>query len=246
MTGEPWPDLAILWEDDRYLAIDKPNGLFVHRSNLDARERIAALQAVRRLAGGRVHAVHRLDRGTSGVLLFARDREAARALSEQFVARTVQKTYLALVRGHPPEQGELDYPLVPSEGAEPVAAVTAWRTLANGALAVPVGRYDQAWCALVALFPHTGRRHQLRRHLSHLRHPIIGDTSYGDGRNNRAFREALDVQRLMLYARRIAFTHPFNNDHIVIDMNPDATLDHVCAHFGWPAPSDDVLADSAR
>lgn len=211
------PELPrILYADDTLVAVHKPAGLFVHRTALDAGVRIVALQSLRRVLGGeRLYPVHRLDRGTSGLLLFARTPEAHRALAQAFEARAIEKTYLAIVRGWPPESGDIDEPLrrldadgCAREDQPPQDAHTAYRRIAVAELSVRVDRYPTSRYALVALAPHTGRRHQLRRHLRKLNHPIVGDTTYGQGRHNRLFRRRYACHRLLLAAVELSFVHP--------------------------------------
>ena len=198
-TGCAEAPLHILYRDDGLIAIDKPSGLLVHRSDIDRRETRFAVQLLRDQIGRRVYPAHRLDRGTSGMLLFAYDGETASKLGAQFESRAVEKTYLAVVRGHPPESGVIDHPLArrpddyehlpanASLAAQP--ALTRYRRLAVTELPYAVDRYPTSRYALVELNPETGRRHQLRRHLKHLAHPIIGDSTYGKGRHNRLFQE---------------------------------------------------------
>jgi tRNA pseudouridine65 synthase len=188
----------LLYRDDSLAAIGKPSGIAVHRGW--SRERIVALTVVRDLLGRMVFPVHRLDRATSGVLVFALDSGTARRLQEQFVAGTVRKRYLALVRGIPPEEGVIDHPVprsLRSPGGPRVPAVTEFRRLAT------FERY-----ALLEVWPRTGRLHQIRRHLKHLSHPLIGDVRYGKGEHNRLFRERFGLHRLALHALEIAFEHP--------------------------------------
>jgi tRNA pseudouridine65 synthase len=194
---EPAPTVAlpILYRDAHLLAAGKPAGLAVHRGA--ARDRTFALQIVRNQAGRRVHAVHRLDRATSGVLLFALDPETARRMQERFAAGAVEKCYLALVRGIPPEEGVIDHPIPSDLDGPRVPAVTAFRRLAT------FERY-----ALVEARPRTGRRHQIRRHFKHISHPLIGDVRYGKGEHNRLFRERFGLHRLALHALELAFEHP--------------------------------------
>jgi tRNA pseudouridine65 synthase len=191
----PAAALPVLYRDAHLLAAGKPTGLAVHRGA--ARDRTFALQLVRDQAGRRVHAVHRLDRATSGVLLFALDPETARRMQERFAAGAVEKRYLALVRGIPPEEGVIDHPIPSDLDGPRVAAVTAFRRLAT------FERY-----ALVEARPRTGRRHQIRRHFKHISHPLIGDVRYGKGEHNRLFRERFGLHRLALHALELAFEHP--------------------------------------
>ena len=191
----PLPDLPALYQDGVLLAVDKPAGLAVHRGA--ARDRTVALQLVRDRLGRHVHAVHRLDRATSGVLLFALDPATARRLQEQFEAGTVAKRYLALVRGIPPEAGVIDHPISRDVDGPRVPALTEFRRLTT------FERY-----ALVEARPRTGRRHQIRRHFKHLSHPLIGDVRYGKGEHNRLFRDRFGLHRLALHALELAFDHP--------------------------------------
>lgn len=221
--------IEILFLDDRLVAVNKPPGMLVHRTGIDRHETLFALQLVRDQIGRRVFPVHRLDKPTSGVLLFALDPEAARILTDHFTQRRVEKRYRAIVRGHPPG-GIIDYPLLeeadpytdsladPDKG--PQEAVTEYRTLARSELPIPVGRYPTARHALLELCPRTGRKHQIRRHMKHIFHPVIGDTSYGDGRHNQLFRDRFDCRRLLLAAVELAFPHPEQGAMIRIRTTP--------------------------
>ena len=178
----------ILHRDDRLVVVAKPAGVAVHRG-WAGDEDDALLQRVRDAVGAWVWPVHRLDRGASGAIAFALDQDAARALGEAFMGRAVDKTYLALTRGHPPEQVRIDHPIPKKPGGERVPAVTEVRRLET------FGRY-----ALVEARPETGRLHQIRRHLKHISCPIIGDVRYGKGEHNRLFRERYGLHRLALHA----------------------------------------------
>ncbi len=221
------PDLDILYRDHHFVAIHKPSGLLVHRSPVDPRETRFALQMVRDGIGQRVYPLHRLDKPTSGVLLFALDPETARATAELFRARRIRKTYLAVVRGYIDEAGTVDYPLkaIPDphiQGQDADAeypAVTDFKRLATVDLPYAVDRYPTARYSLVQLHPKTGRRHQLRRHMRHLRHPIIGDTKYGVGAHNRFFRDHFGCHRLLLAATELRFRHPVKE--IEMDIRAD-------------------------
>jgi tRNA pseudouridine65 synthase len=219
------PDLEILYQDEYLVAVNKPAGLLVHRSWLDPHATEFALQKVRNQIGKFVYPVHRLDRPTSGVLLFALDKKCAKNISEQFIAHTTRKHYLAIVRGHLGD-GELDYPL--KEKLDKIAdkkaqldkpaqeAFTEYRCLQQTELPIAVRPYDSSRYSLMELTPKTGRKHQLRRHMAHLRHPIIGDTSHGDGKHNAMFRENFDCQRLLLHAAYLAVNHPISKQLIEI------------------------------
>ena len=204
--------MNILYRDDYLVSVDKPPGLLVHRTGLDAGETRFALQLLRDQIGRQVWPVHRLDKGTSGVLLFALDAATARALGQAFErGEAMRKTYQAVVRGWPADAGEIDHPLrrMPDDmrtGREEVQdALTRYRTLEH---------YE--------LQPVTGRRHQLRRHLKHSAHPIIGDATHGKGPLNRALAGLLGQQRLWLHAGRLELAHPVTGAALAIEAQPGA------------------------
>lgn len=207
--------LRILYQDEKIVAVDKPAGLLVHRTGLDAGETQFALQLLRDQLGRPVWPAHRLDKGTSGVLLFALDAGTARTLNQAFEApEAVQKTYVAVVRGWPADVGLIDHPLKRLEDdarsgrLEVQAARTRYRTLARYELPLPYAGFPTTRCALVELQPLTGRRHQLRRHMKHIAHPIIGDATHGKGALNRAIAELLGMQRLWLHAHQLQLQYP--------------------------------------
>ncbi len=225
--------LREIYRDPWLLAVHKPAGLLVHRSPIDKHETEFALQYARTLNGGdHVYPVHRLDRPTSGVLLFARDTETARMVGQAMMAGDVTKTYLAVVRGWAPEQGTVDHPLRDEpedrrlKGQEmPVReALTHYRRLATTELPVAIERYPSSRYSLVELSPKTGRKHQLRRHMKHINHPIIGDANHGRGRHNRYFAERFGEGRLMLAATRLALTHPVSGEALLIDAEPEPSF----------------------
>lgn len=193
--------LELLYSDEDFVAINKPSGLLVHRTQLDALATEFALQLLRDQLGREVFPCHRLDRPTSGVLLFALHRDALRAAQHEFEARRVGKTYHALVRGWPGDAGLIDYPLqLEDKPSVTQDAQTEYRCLQRFEYPQPIGNYPAARFALLELSPRTGRKHQLRRHLAHLRHPILGDSRHGDGKQNQYLRAQLGGQRLLLHA----------------------------------------------
>ncbi|WP_185817562.1 tRNA pseudouridine(65) synthase TruC [Shewanella atlantica] len=246
---ESAPEIEILFEDDDVVAIHKPAGLLVHRSYLARRERFFAMQLTRDKVGCHVFPVHRLDRPTSGVLLFAKSSEMANKLCEQFEAKTVDKHYLAIVRGNMHDADTLDYALKvelddlgdkdvdPNKAAQD--AVTSYQPLLNAEIPYPSGRYATSRFALVKLTPHTGRKHQLRRHMAHLRHPIVGDTTHGDGKQNKFFREHFSMNRLWLIAKHLCFDHPRSGERITIETELEEQWFTLFEAFGW---DDDKLA----
>ncbi|MEP0177314.1 MAG: tRNA pseudouridine(65) synthase TruC [Paraglaciecola sp.] len=210
--------LDIIYQDEFLVAINKPSGLLVHRSLIDKHETQFAMQLLRDQIGQHVFPVHRLDRPTSGVLVFALSSEVARKLGEQFFQQKVAKTYLAIVRGHVADEGEIDYALkekldkiadkMSKQDKPAQAAVTFFSKLHAFELSFAVGRYPTARYSLVKLTPKTGRKHQLRRHLAHINHPILGDTTHGDGKHNRFVREQYGLQQLALTCKSMHFQHP--------------------------------------
>ena len=245
--------LPILYRDDVLVAVNKPSGLLVHRSPVDRHETRFAVQVLRDQLGQRVYPVHRLDKGTSGVLLFALDRATASALAAAFAGQHVAKTYLAVVRGWPPDSGLIDHPLgavedrlVPAAAGGPKPARTAFRTLARVELPVRVDRYPTSRYALVELEPDSGRRHQLRRHLAHVSHPIVGDSTYGKGRHNRLFAERYGVRRLLLACVRLEFEHPATGRRMDVVADPGREFALLAREFGWPAVAGAAAAGSSE
>ena len=221
--------MRILYQDEKLVAVDKPPGLLVHRTGLDAGETQFALQLLRDQLGRPVWPAHRLDKGTSGVLLFALDAETARALGQSFEAPDrVHKTYRAVVRGWPPAEGLIDHPLKRLDDdaragrVEVQEAQTRYHTLERYELPLAYGGFPATRCALVALEPLTGRRHQLRRHMKHIAHPIIGDATHGKGPLNRTVAELLGLQRLWLHALRLELIHPVRGTALSIHAQPGA------------------------
>jgi tRNA pseudouridine65 synthase len=237
--------LPILYSDDSIVVVNKPSGLLVHRSPIDRHETRFAVQMLRDQIGRRVYPVHRLDKGTSGALAFALDRETARTLAEAFASHQVAKTYLAIVRGWTAQTGEIDHPLaaVKDEYAPPLdtgpkASRTFFRRLETIELPHRVDRYPTSRYSLVELQPDTGRRHQLRRHLAHVSHPIIGDSTYGKGRHNRLFAELFGVQRLLLACVRLEFAHPRDGQGLRVEAAPGADFESVVLRLGWQMPAE--------
>jgi len=222
--------LAVLYRSSVLVAVDKPAGLAVHRGQ--SRDAVHALEIVRDQVGAYVYPVHRLDRGTSGVLVFALTVAAARALSSAFEQGRVEKRYLALVRGSPPDTVRVEHPLSREEGGPPRAAATAFVTVAR------YGRY-----ALVEAIPETGRTHQIRRHLKHLSCPIIGDVKYGKGVHNRWFRERYALHRLALHASSLMVEDPALGSAVTIRAPLPAELETTLAGLARDAESGRVGPD---
>jgi tRNA pseudouridine65 synthase len=219
--------LRILHRDTDLVAIDKPPGLLVHPSALDAHEERTALKLLRDQLGMRLWPLHRLDKGTSGVLLFATNADAAREWGLAFEQGRVRKRYVALVRGWPEEQGEVDQPLardpeLPSAGQLHLAARTRYQRLACFEWPFSVdARHASSRYALVSVDPLTGRRHQIRRHFKHIAHPLIGDATHGKGAHNRAVAAFLGTQRLWLHAAAITLGDGAGALHISAPCGPE-------------------------
>ncbi len=208
----------------------KPSGLLVHRG-WDKDDDVAMFRVRDALGGQHVHPVHRLDRGTSGALVFARSRDVAAALMRAFELGQVDKRYLALVRGEPPARGVIDYPIPRSEGGPRVAALTRFRKL---------GRSPLDRCSLVLAKPETGRLHQIRRHLAHIHHPLVGDVNHGSGVINRHYRAAYALHRLALHAVRVAFEHPVSGVRVDVVAPVPCDLAPALAALGLGWSEDDV------
>ena len=191
--------LGILYQDEHLVAINKPHGLLVHRSPIATNADTFAVQELRNLLEQRVYPVHRLDRKTAGVLLFALNEDIHKALQKQFAERDVEKTYLAIVRGYTEDQGLIDYALTNDKG-KVQEAQTAYKTLARTEIDLPFGKHTTSRYSLVEARPHTGRMHQLRKHFAHILHPIIGDRPHGCNKQNKLFKEKWKMTTMLLHA----------------------------------------------
>jgi len=238
-AGSTPDDLAVpvLYADAQLAVVDKPARLMAHDSGLARGENDFLADRLRTQFGRPVHLIHRLDRATSGCLLLAFDKDSARALGEQFMTRAVEKTYLAVCRGWPePAEDVIDHPLDGGPGKpEKKPAQTAYRVLATGAMPWPYGEHAESRFALVECTPLTGRFRQIRRHLKHRHHHLIGDTSHGDGARNRMFRMHLGVHRMLLHAWRLAFTHPLDGRRVAVEAPLDGDFVKTLSTLGWAA-----------
>ena len=235
--------LPVLYLDKQLVAVNKPTGLLVHRSNIDRHENENAMKIVRDQLGQWVYPFHRLDKSTSGVMLFALDSETARSMTEAFTGGEISKSYLAVVRGFTSEAERIDHPLkerrdkMTDQRADKdkpgQEAVTEYRRLAVVELPHPVGRYSTARYSLITVFPVTGRSHQIRRHLKHIFHPVLGDTTYGDGKQNDFFRRQFDCRRLLLHACKVQFIHPTTGALLHIRAPLDHAFGAVLEELHW-------------
>ncbi len=233
--------LDIIFQDEHLVAINKPGGLLVHRSNIDRHETRFAVQLLRDQIGQSVFPAHRLDKPTSGVLLFALSSPVAAQLGELFRSHAIRKFYLALVRGYCLGEGEINHPLredpddyagrkTPGPAQE---AITHYRHLASIELPIQVDKYPCSRYSLVECQPLTGRKHQIRRHLKHLNHPIIGDAKHGKGRHNRMFQDQFSVHRLLLAATQLDIIHPITGQPLQLIAPLDNTFSQLIEQFNW-------------
>lgn len=225
----------ILHRDEWLCAINKPTGIMVHKSSIST-DREFVMQNLRDQLGQRVWPAHRIDRATSGVLLFALDPATAKVLGQAFMTRRVGKRYLAVVRGWTEEQGSIDYPLARHKHAEPREARTPYARLATCELPIPVGGFETARYSLLEVSPETGRRHQIRRHFKHISHHLIGDTTYGDGHHNRFFRQHLNCHRMLLHASELELDHPRDGSRLRLTAPLDGEFARIAGEVFGCAP----------
>ena len=240
--------LSILYQDEYLVAIDKPPGLLVHRSMIDKHETRFAMQLLRDQIGKHVYTVHRLDKPTSGVLMFALSSDIAKVIGEQFMANTVQKHYIAIVRGYLDAEGRIDYALkeqldriadkMADQDKPAQAAETHYRCLAKFELPHAVGRYPTARYSLIRLTPKTGRKHQLRRHMAHISHPILGDTTHGDGKHNQFVRHCYGFHGLALNASQMTLRHPITDEPLLIQTPVDDRMMRLLT--AWDHPKQEI------
>ena len=239
--------LDVLYQDDALVAVNKPAGLAVHRSKMVGNAEVFLIDQLRDQLGGSAHLAHRLDRATSGVLLIARSREVAAALGEQFMGRHVRKHYLAVVRGWPePEAGLIDYALPGSRESGPRReARTHYQRLATIEVPIALGRYPQQRYALLLASPESGRFRQIRKHLAHIHHPVIGDCQHGRGDHNRLYKQHFGCHRMLLHAWQLQLAHPLDGRPLLIEAPLDRACQTLLERFGWTWPAGFTAGDVA-
>lgn len=216
--------LEILYEDEFIIVVNKPPGILVHKTWI-SEDKVFLLQKLRDQIGFRPYTIHRLDRGTSGVILFAKSAEISGRFSALFMDHSIEKKYLAIVRGWLPEKGCIEYPLSDPESGknEKLEAITPYKTLVKSEINAAIGlKYKTARFSLIEASPRTGRRHQIRKHFAHIDHPIIGDKRHGDVKHNTYFREHFDISRMCLHASELHFIHPITDVKLSITAKFDA------------------------
>lgn len=205
-------DLPIVFQDNELIVIDKPNGLLVHRSKIAGDAKEFALQLLRNQLGQHVYPVHRLDRKTSGLMLFTKEKSCLNNYRLRLSHHKTIKTYTALVRGYFPNSIAVNYPLVDEKGIIK-EAITNFECIEKFEIPLKSAKFDTSRYSLIKALPETGRMHQIRRHLNHLRHPIIGDRPHGCNKQNRLFLENWGLKNMLLHAEELALYDPFNEHH---------------------------------
>lgn len=205
--------LEIIYQDEYIVAINKPHGLLVHQSPIARDADEFAIQLLRDQIGQRVFPAHRLDRKTSGVLVFSLDKETDRALQMQFQNKETDKRYLALLRGFAPEEMTIDYALHRDDGVLQ-DAVTHFKRLETFEIPVAQGKFPTSRYSLVEANPETGRMHQLRKHFAHIFHPIIGDRPHGCNKQNKFWLENFQMNKMLLHASELTIIHPQTNEKL--------------------------------
>lgn len=210
--------LEIVFQDQHLVAINKPHGLVVHRSRMAANANEFALQLLRDQLGRMVSPVHRLDRKTAGVLLFAFEKDVEIEMHKRFQSNLVKKRYLAILRGHSPDEMLIDYPLL-KENGNLQEAQTFFKTIAKSEIDLPFGKHQTSRYSLIEAEPKTGRMHQLRRHFAHIFYPIIGDRKHGCNKQNKLFLEKFEMTTMLLHASSLEFLHPVTGENVNIQAN---------------------------
>ena len=217
---KPFP---ILFEDDDFIAIHKPPGILVHRTKISEDTQFV-LQLLRNQINQRIYPIHRLDRGTSGVLFFAKHKKAASLMGSVFINKEIQKQYIAIIRGYVEAKGTINYALAKEPHLPKKEAITHYYRLQQTELQVAISRYPSARYSFVKVILETGRRHQIRRHFSHLRHPVIGDKRHGDVKHNSYWRDNFGISRMLLHAQSLAFLHPISEEPLLITAPIDTSF----------------------
>ena len=239
--------LTILYRDEHLIAVHKPEGLLVHRSNIDKSETQFLLQMLRDQVGEYLYPIHRLDKPSSGLILFGFNACVTAHIKKQMESNTATKEYLLICRGYTPDSGIIDHPLKPIDDFKSKTqrvkntkpsqeAVTEFTRLDTIELDVEVDKYPCSRYSLVQAKILTGRRHQIRRHMKHISHPIIGCPKYGKSVHNRYFADTYQVPRLLLHAYKMTLEHPVSGQPLTILSKPQGSFKSLIDRFGWYLP----------
>ena len=236
------PSFGIIYEDECMLVASKPNRLLVHRTDIDFHESFNLRDLINKTRNqdAWLQPVHRLDKPTSGIVLFAPKGEALNALKLEFVHRRTTKVYWAVVRGWTDDQGMVEKPLPTAHNPQPKEAKTSFRTLARVELNFPVGPYQTSRYSLVECRPHTGRFHQIRLHFRHLRHPIVGDSRYGDKKHNRSVAASTGTDSLLLHAGSLEVRHPDGKRKIAFQAGVPECWNPILENWPWEGDVSEV------
>ncbi len=213
----------VIFEDEHMIAIHKPPGILVHPTRI-SEDTFSVLPILRDQIRQRVYPIHRLDRGTSGLLIFGKNKEAASFLNAQFRMQEVEKEYIAVIRGHVKEEDRIDYPLAKDKFKEKQEAITDFYRLSQTELDFAISRYPSSRYSLVRVLPKTGKFHQIRRHFAHIRHPVLGDKKHGDCKHNKYFRENLGIDRMLLHASKMKILPYGSERKLELEVQPDLSF----------------------
>lgn len=227
--------LEVLFEDEELVVINKPAGLLVHKTALAYGEEENALIQLRDQIGSWVAPVHRLDRATSGCLLFAKNEQVLPSLKSLFMDRAIEKRYLCIVRGIPAQhEGLIDHPLTSERSGKLQEAQSKYRVLMESEQAFDsTGRYPTSRYSLLEVELLTGRTHQIRRHLAHIRHYILGDRKHGDNKQNTYFETQFGLQNLLLHSWKLDFAHPLTQAYLQLTCAPPPHFQAIVEKLGW-------------
>ncbi|MDA3954412.1 MAG: pseudouridine synthase [Bacteroidales bacterium] len=225
-------ELELIYKDEYLVAINKPHGLLVHRSNYAGVADFYALQELRNQLGQKVYPCHRIDRKTGGVLLFALNIEVNSLMQQQFAGNLVGKKYMAIVRGYMDDFGVIDSSLTNEKG-KVQEALTNYKTIGKVELDIAFGEFKTSRYSFVEVSPQTGRMHQIRKHFTHIFHPIIGDRPHGCNKQNKFFKEQWGMNTMMLHASEIKFEHPITQKEIIIEANNQSEFKRMMEIMGW-------------
>jgi len=228
------PEISIIFEDSEILVVNKPNDLIVHQSKFGGKiDNKSLCQILHQQIGQPVYPVHRLDRKTSGVLLLSKNKANIPRLQAQFTDQTINKKYIALVRGHVLDSGSVDTPIKPEGKTIYKSALTLFKPIDHIEVDIAVPPYSTARYTLMELSPKTGRTHQLRKHMNKISHPIIGDPKYGNRHHNHMFEKKLEISKLFLHALQLRVQHPETNESLIFEADLPSFWTTMFQQFNW-------------